>query len=519
MAHETALAFLSYASDDSEFALKLASDLKSAGAAVWIDKLDIEPGHHWDRAVHDALRSCPNVLLVLSPSSVTSENVMDEMSFALDLKKLVIPVLYVTCEIPFRLRRVQYIDARSEYNNAVRRLVQLLARDETAQTERQILVRNQQELTHKKEETESDKAVTPPETEQNARQQEKQAQGSSLKVVKHNDKPPPDQLVRDFADGLGTVFVGAEASDSAGVPRWRELLEDLTGQPAPPKNVSYPDMAQYYENEKGRQALADDLWKLLQKSGNGPTGIHDEIVKLPIRRIFTTNLDTLLETAAIRNRLTPHKITNTDPSVTMSPHQLSIFKLHGDLDQRPSYVITADDYERYASRYPVSVLMMSYEFHTATVLFVGYSFDDFALRMILRDVSAQAGPFRRRHYALLTNPSRSVETDLERRGIQVIPIQCTEENCASAVHAWLQEFASRVAALTRADPSYSDRAEAIDIPSTGLTRFAIPAPSYRTFVGREQRSRELRRHCALRTRGLQLSRDFRGQGRPALRSR
>ena len=97
MAKETSSAFFSYSRRDSEFVLKLAKDLKAAGAVVWLDQLDIKPGQHWDNAVETALANCPNMLLILSPSSVESTNVMDEVAFALAEQKLIIPVLIVTC--------------------------------------------------------------------------------------------------------------------------------------------------------------------------------------------------------------------------------------------------------------------------------------------------------------------------------------------------------------------------------------------------------------------------------------
>lgn len=52
-------AFFSYCRADS--ALKLAEDLKTAGANVWIDQLDIEFGTPWDRAVEDALGNAPRM--------------------------------------------------------------------------------------------------------------------------------------------------------------------------------------------------------------------------------------------------------------------------------------------------------------------------------------------------------------------------------------------------------------------------------------------------------------------------
>jgi hypothetical protein len=118
-------AFISYARHDSEFALKLARDLRQQGAFVWVDQLDINAGERWDKAVEKALADCPKVLLILSPESVDSTKIMDEVSFTLDEHKIVIPVLYRD-KIPFRLRRVQHIDARADYGRGLHELLRLL---------------------------------------------------------------------------------------------------------------------------------------------------------------------------------------------------------------------------------------------------------------------------------------------------------------------------------------------------------------------------------------------------------
>jgi len=120
------LAFFSHSRQDAEFVLKLATDLKLAGAAVWLDQLDIAPGQRWDKAIEQALADCPNLLVVLSPASVESNNVMDEVSFALEENRVVIPVFYQDCKIPFRLRRLQYIDFRTNYEKGLRDLLALL---------------------------------------------------------------------------------------------------------------------------------------------------------------------------------------------------------------------------------------------------------------------------------------------------------------------------------------------------------------------------------------------------------
>ena len=116
-------AFFSYARVDSEFALRLAKDLKGAGAEVWIDKLDIEPGQEYDVAIEEALNSCERILVILSPASVKSTNVRNEISRALRKGKHVIPVIYQACDIPLNLERNQYIDFQSSYETGLKVLL------------------------------------------------------------------------------------------------------------------------------------------------------------------------------------------------------------------------------------------------------------------------------------------------------------------------------------------------------------------------------------------------------------
>jgi TIR domain len=119
-------AFLSYAREDAEFVLRLAKDLRGGGAGVWMDQLDIAPGQRWDRAVEDALAKCLEVVVILSPAAVESTNVMDEVSLALEDGKTVLPVLHRQCKIPFRLRRLQYVDLSLNYSAGLDRLLEAL---------------------------------------------------------------------------------------------------------------------------------------------------------------------------------------------------------------------------------------------------------------------------------------------------------------------------------------------------------------------------------------------------------
>jgi TIR domain len=126
MADEIPRVFFSYSRADSAFALKLANDLRATGRQSWLDKHDIQTGARWDRSVEEGVRGCSVVVVILSPESVRSENVLDEVSFALDQGKRVVPVLYSACELPLRLRRLQYIDFGGDYADAFRKLCKAL---------------------------------------------------------------------------------------------------------------------------------------------------------------------------------------------------------------------------------------------------------------------------------------------------------------------------------------------------------------------------------------------------------
>ena len=120
--------FFSYARKDSEFVIRLANDLRNEGQSIWVDQLDIPKGTRWDEEVETALKACPCLLVVLTPVSTNSQNVLDEVSYALGEKKAIIPILLRECSVPFRLRRLQHIDFTGDYDRAFLELGQALRR-------------------------------------------------------------------------------------------------------------------------------------------------------------------------------------------------------------------------------------------------------------------------------------------------------------------------------------------------------------------------------------------------------
>ena len=126
MGSDTRKYFLSYSRADQDMALRLATDLRSAGIAMWVDQLDIRPSEHWDRAIERAVRDCQGLVVILSPRSVASDNVADEISFAIEHGKSVLPLVIEQCSLPLRITRMQVIDATGNYDRAMKQCLDAL---------------------------------------------------------------------------------------------------------------------------------------------------------------------------------------------------------------------------------------------------------------------------------------------------------------------------------------------------------------------------------------------------------
>ena len=126
--------FISYSRKDINFARRLASDLEEAGFDVWWDISDLKGGDDWVRFIPTAIQASQYFVVLLSPSSIQSEWVAKEYSFALRLRKKVVPAMIKPCEVPFALNTINYVDfVHEEYATALNKL--LLALDSVARPE------------------------------------------------------------------------------------------------------------------------------------------------------------------------------------------------------------------------------------------------------------------------------------------------------------------------------------------------------------------------------------------------
>lgn len=157
---KSAINFFSYSRTDAEFTLKLANDLRQSGASIWLDQIDIVAGSHWDSSVEAALIAASRLIVILSPVAVASANVMDEVSYALQNGKTVIPIIFKPCNIPLRLTRLQQIDFTNNYKIGLNQLIKVLEISNTIVTANVTKIKNDLQEYDEKNKEQSEKIKT-----------------------------------------------------------------------------------------------------------------------------------------------------------------------------------------------------------------------------------------------------------------------------------------------------------------------------------------------------------------------
>jgi len=264
------------------------------------------------------------------------------------------------------------------------------------------------------------------------------------------DEEEPDEekidpvLVERFARGNGTVFVGSGISLGAGLPNWTELTTPLKSDLGIDvnSNIDPLQVAELYEVKNGRSALIQYLKDRLGNARFHLTRTHELIVSLPVQRIYTTNFDTFLEQASQKRQLNRNVISNAHHIGLSDASTLSIVKLHGDLVDPASIVITARDFYSYFSRNPAVADLLKVELQTKTVLFVGYSFSDPNLGMILGNAVSQGGPTNPLIYTVQFQRKELATQAMHMRGIKLISLNAEPGTYAAEekLERWLLRF-------------------------------------------------------------------------------
>ncbi|MGY3130149.1 NAD-dependent SIR2 family protein deacetylase [Bradyrhizobium sp. USDA 4501] len=233
-------------------------------------------------------------------------------------------------------------------------------------------------------------------------------------------KPALERFVVDYlaelVEGNTAIFAGAGLSVPAGYVDWRELLRPLSKDLD--LNIDLESdlvaVAQFHVNASGqnRHKLHKALLDALSRDAK-PTDNHRLLAQLPITTFWTTNYDKLIEdTLRERGKIVDIKSSVPQMATTRPHRDVTVYKMHGDIDRPNEAVVTKDDYERYSKQREPFITALAGDLIKRTFLFLGFSFTDPNLEHVLSQVRLNFTTDQRQHYAIFRSRSKQPgETD------------------------------------------------------------------------------------------------------------
>ena len=154
---------------------------------------------------------------------------------------------------------------------------------------------------------------------------------------------------------------------------WEKLYPDRgTNQDVPPERVTR--LAQAYEAEFKPTGLHNALRTLVADDDFTPSSAHERLLRLPWADVFTTNWDTLLESASKTVLDRAYTIVRNMNDIPKGARP-RIIKLHGSLPDS-SLILTEEDYRTYPHRFSAFVNTVQQAMMETTFLLVGFSGND-----------------------------------------------------------------------------------------------------------------------------------------------
>jgi hypothetical protein len=263
----------------------------------------------------------------------------------------------------------------------------------------------------------------------------------------------PTELLEGILRGDCVLFLGAGVSIEAGMPSSQQLVRALGFNP---DKKSLIDAAEQYVNEHSRSSLENLVKREFDNASHFvKPASHPIIANIPSLNnlVVTTNYDSLLEDAFQAEKITP--LTICKEAELSRPAGLSplVIKLHGDLHQPETMVITRSDYVRLNSRLQEPGGFTSYLANlisTRTVIFVGFGMADEDFLWIhdfvtTKMVDANGRSTLRTHYAVIPWEAGEARV-LETQG-KVKVIRAPAQKFFATVFRRTSEFVNRTEEL------------------------------------------------------------------------
>jgi hypothetical protein len=217
-----------------------------------------------------------------------------------------------------------------------------------------------------------------------------------------------DRYATALNEGNAALFIGAGLSRPAGFVDWSELLRDVAAELGldVDRETDLIAVAQYHVNDVQSRTRLDQAIVDAFTEDATPSEAHRIIARLPVRTIWTTNYDTLIEDAfdGAGKRLDV-KRAQSDISITVPRRDAVLYKMHGDVHDPANAILTKDDYETYSERRKAFVTSLGADLLNKTFLFLGFSFTDPNIEYVLARIRGLMGDHQRVHFCLMRPPT------------------------------------------------------------------------------------------------------------------
>ena len=217
------------------------------------------------------------------------------------------------------------------------------------------------------------------------------------------------------------VFVGAGVSQNSGIPTWNNLIcsmmEELPSELSKENDVL--KLAQMYKDSRGHKEYMDKIKNVLLYNKAVPNPLHKSIIALNPCHIITTNYDDLIE-QELANEFKQYDIIREDKDIPQMEKQHCLVKMHGDY-ATDNIVLTEKDYLDYKNNFPLIRAFVQSLFASKLVLFVGFSFADLNLKMIMNELQNILSEDMQRAYLLsYDTPDDITKKYFEEKGVNIL---------------------------------------------------------------------------------------------------
>ena len=254
-----------------------------------------------------------------------------------------------------------------------------------------------------------------------------------------------ESLFEAISKGEVVLWVGAGLSLYAGLPSGVQLREIL-----------YKGLTPLEKEEVGEESdlshLADEICTLkgnrnyiIQTLKNTftrdflSTETHKIISQIPhFRNIITTNYDSLFESVYGSGKLNVIFSDNHTPYIDAK--KVNLFKIHGDLSNPDSIIITESDYNDFFSKDTEQNTIWSVIkgiIATKSILFIGYGLEDTNIQVIFNKIRNKIGENGKECYFVAPNISTTKSIKLNKAKIH--PISLTGEKLFEELIEYLKK--------------------------------------------------------------------------------